>query len=158
MTTEIERTKEALLIAREALVDLSSGAVTLGHIRQRSEEAEARIRAILQPPPEFEYVPVERWECNKCGSIYANDGMGQSPLSTGAGYDECNQCGAVGMVDPIKLTGTRKVAKKQKVQRSVSVEGVQINDIGQPRYNLSPILKFSEAKGKTVTLTATWEE
>jgi len=139
MSTELERYKEAVEYLIKEMVRMHK----LSGDRVRND-----VEKILNPPPVYEEVTVERWECQKCGRVH----MGTICVSVPCGYNGCNG------TDYKPLPFTRRVPVAQKVARSVSVEGVQISDLGMIRFGFSDRIQFKEAAGKTVTLTATWEE
>lgn len=149
--TELERYREATVVAMTAIAELQ-GADNRAYTGPRAIEALNAINAILNPQPEMETVEVVRW------AIVAPSGFVEETYPSQslalAGTEAVKYSG----YSVVPLTGQYQRPKPQKVARSVSVEGIRINDIGQPRYNLSPIIKFPDAAGKTVTLTATWEE
>jgi len=134
--TELERYKEAVRVARDELHTIYSTAeVTAGKLTSAcAEKAYDEINLILNPPPVYEEVTVERYV------IIASDGEERwYGLGSNPGIIEGEQI--------VKLTGTRRVQVAQKVERSVSVEGVSCPFAGNP-----------ETFGKTGTLTFTWEE
>jgi hypothetical protein len=89
MTNE-ERYKEAL--EQIAATDTFSGYSATQNIAV----------AALNPPPQFEEVPVVRWECQGCGVIYSKE------IKSGVCCEGYNL---------VKLTGTYKREVKPKVRR-----------------------------------------
>lgn len=111
----------------------------------------AEVDAILQPPPTYEEVTVERWLCPECGNC--------NNETESAAYGCCGTFGEDGVAP--KLTGTRRVPVKQPVRKRVSVKA-EISDSGvsyligiraRPERRDHP-----DCHGKTGTLTFEWEE
>ena len=140
MSTELERYKEAVEYLIKEMVRMHK----LSGDRVRND-----VEKILNPPPVYEEVTVERWECQKCGRVY----MGAIYAIAPCGYNGCNG------TDYKPLPFTRRVQVAQKVERSVSVEA-RINGFGNV-FSLNGDSLFSEhpeVHRKTGTLTFTWEE
>jgi len=132
--TELERYKEAVRVAR---CNFESMASYTGTFAEQAKNVLIAIDAILNPPPVYEEVTVERWVCDECKTVR------QVAPVLDTHYDCCQ----ADKKEFTKLTGTRRVQVAQKVARSVSVKGVSCPFAGNP-----------ETFGKTGTLTFTWEE
>ena len=139
--TELERYKKALALAR---CNFESMASYTGTFAEQAKNVLTAVDAILNPPPVYEEVTVERWECQKCGRVY----MGAIYAIAPCGYNGCNG------TDYKPLPFTRRVQVAQKVERSVSVEA-RINGFGNV-FSLNGDSLFSEhpeVHSKTGTLT-----
>ena len=160
MTTDIEKLQRSIELALQVIESAArqiAGAVELHDIGGLSAAMTRdldHIKTILHPPPEFEGMQVERLMCDKCFRV-------QGEFFNPAVEVCC--CYKTG--EPLeqwtytKLSGTRKIAKKQPVVRRVSVSGVHINNIGQIYYTDASLLRFSGAENVTNgTLHFEWEE
>lgn len=95
MKTELERYKDALAVA------MSCFSPYPGTFRPIVTE----IESILNPPPEMERVEVTRWTFGDgCDTFSSEEEARDNATYSGEVY---------------KLTGTRQIAKPQKVERSV---------------------------------------
>ena len=120
---ELERYKEAVRVAREALDQIATSQIASREtIVEYANEKIKQADAILNPPPVFEDVTVERWECDVCGRVRQTDTCNDLCLCHMTGNDPQKWTFT-------KLTGTRRVQVAQKVERSVSV-AARINLIG----------------------------
>ena len=148
--TELERYKEAVRVARDELHTIYSTAeVTDGKLTSAcAEKAYDEINRILNPPPVYEEVTVERWECAKCGAVHKPE-------------DHRDYCCNIPRSDGIPLTGTRRVQVAQKVERSVTVSA-RISEGGTPREiggHSAMVIRFNpEFHNCTGKLTFTVEE
>jgi len=152
--TELERYKEAVRVAKVGLAMVATvdtdGLCDTGYPPQYvAEDTIESIDAILNPPPVYEDVTVERWECQKCGRVH----MGAICTTLPCGYKECN--GA----DYKHLPFTRRVQVARKVERSVSMKA-RIDETGDAigLDCIDPFREHPETHRKTGTLTFTWEE
>jgi len=145
--TELERYKEAVRVAMAELTRVSKARDVSSPLNMAGCASGALeiIDAILNPPPVFEEVTVERWTW----------GFGRTTFDT----EEEATADANQGEPAYKLTGTRRVQVAQKVERSVSVEA-HINGFGNV-FSLNGDSLFSEhpeVHRKTGTLMFTWEE
>ena len=114
--TELERYKEAVRVVRDGLAIVATvdtdGLCDTGYTPQYvAEDTIESIDAILNPPPVYEEVTVERWECDECKTVR------QVAPVLDTHYDCCQ----ADKKEFTKLTGTRRVQVAQKVERSVEV-------------------------------------
>jgi len=147
MSKELGKYKRALEFAKTGLIALSrlGGGNSDGNEMARKQLE--GIDAILNPPPVYEDVTVERWECDVCGGIRQTDPCNDLCLCHTTGED-------LKKWTYTKLTGIRRVQVAQKVERSVSVEA-HINGFGNV-FSLNGDSLFSEhpeVHRKTGTLT-----
>ena len=99
--TELERLRQALVGARHVLGMVQRNPQVLNRAGYL-DEVQRELDLILNPPPIYEDVTVERWECMECGTIEKES------------FDICACTSAL----IVKLTGTRRVQVAQNVERS----------------------------------------
>jgi len=157
--TELERYKEAVRVAREELGKMMVSWAMTPACREQATCIVTQINTIINPPPVYEDVTVERWVCNTCDKGGMSTAYKSEPKICSYSSEDYNCNGK----EFTKLTGTRRVQVAQKVERSVSVEA-RVNVSGDPYGFLNdvasciPFHDRPETHGKTGTLTFTWEE
>ena len=114
MKNELERYKEALEVAKDALISRTLGPYPSG-LRKEDYDALERISKALNPPPDMETVEVVRWECEKCGYSYKKEPLNNICIHPRENHTHPS-CTTF-----IKLTGTFERAKPQPVERSMEI-------------------------------------
>jgi hypothetical protein len=145
--TEFERVKKALELAINGLEIFSRqrGDILIVDMNLIADSHLKKVRSVLNPPPVYEEVELKRWECKTCGAMFKTQAV-----------NDGNSC-CWGIDTLIPLTGTIKRPVPAKVERSVTVEEVQVTAFGGVRFSQNKLFT-SVPVGKTGTLTFTWEE
>lgn len=150
MKTELEIYKEAMEHAKTAISHaITSTKGLLDGTSQRMERYMERIAAILNPPPEYEELTYERWECSHCGDVL------KTAPSLDGHYDCCQAEDKVF----IHLIGTFKRPKKRMVEKSVTynVKWERHHGIVFPcMADFTDLENIHTLEGKTGVLTFTW--
>jgi hypothetical protein len=152
MKSELEKAERALGVAVDALKSVSQGSCP-GWLRTECYDAMEKVAAILNPPPEYEDMPIELW------AVVAPSGFVEETFSS--------EGGAVIAVDlpryeghtVARLTGTVRREKVAPVERSVTVD-CKINQYGAVHSSSSDLCllrdypEFHNSKG-SITFTTT---
>jgi DNA-directed RNA polymerase subunit RPC12/RpoP len=145
--TKIERLGKAVSVARSALRALYESSLTTDRARLAIKEYERDINAVLNPV-KYEDVPVVRYVCLACGSIYREEDLHMV---------EDNQCGACGE-ELAKLTGTVRREKVVSVEHFAfaSVTGEDFGPTGTIKVQMNDYNDAYRLRNKRISIT--WQE